>query len=77
MVWIFHITVATIGVLCAGVPGAGGIDAIFSLTLSPIARLNVENMWSTWGSTHSTEVCPLLLHASTNQNGIEIANISW
>lgn len=38
------------GVLSAGVPGAGGVDAIFAIVLSPQARENVEIMWSTWGS---------------------------
>ena len=38
------------GVLCAGVPGAGGNDAIFAIVLSVKARTRVESMWSEWGS---------------------------
>jgi phosphomevalonate kinase len=38
------------GVLSAGVPGAGGVDAIFAIVLSPQSRKNVEIMWSTWGT---------------------------
>ena len=38
------------GVLCAGVPGAGGNDAIFAIVLSVKARTRVESMWSEWGT---------------------------
>jgi phosphomevalonate kinase len=60
------------GVLCSGVPGAGGVDAIFAIVLSATARSRVEQMWSQWGagarsgsdSTSSDSVvCPLMLHA--------------
>ena len=56
------------GVLCAGVPGAGGNDAIFAIILSPKARSRVEDMWSQWGSEGKgtgtgSVVCPLLLKA--------------
>lgn len=52
------------GVLCAGVPGAGGVDAIFAITLGPAARAEVEAMWSRWGGAHkSCKVCPLVLSA--------------
>ena len=61
------------GVLCAGVPGAGGNDAIFAIVLSSKARERVEEMWSQWGSGvesgpgssvgERTVVCPLLLTA--------------
>lgn len=47
------------GVLCAGVPGAGGIDALFALVLCPVdgnnravgtdARARVESVWANWG----------------------------
>ena len=37
------------GVLCSCVPGAGGNDAIFAITLSSKARTRVEEMWSQWG----------------------------
>jgi len=56
------------GVLCAGVPGAGGNDAIFAIVLSLAARENVERVWSQWetslrGKTYGTVVCPLTLAA--------------
>ena len=59
------------GVLCAGVPGAGGNDAIFCLVLSDATRENVERVWSQWetsmrGKTYGTAVCPLLLSADTS-----------
>jgi phosphomevalonate kinase len=57
-------TEALAGVLCAGVPGAGGVDAIFAITLSAAARQGVEHMWSQRCSNGSF-VCPLLL--STNE----------
>jgi phosphomevalonate kinase len=49
------------GVLCAGVPGAGGVDAIFAVTLSKPTRDRVETMWSQW--SRGSSVCPLLLSA--------------
>jgi phosphomevalonate kinase len=60
-------TEAIPGVLCAGVPGAGGVDAIFALTLSTKARSRVEAMWSKrgggGGAASDEAVCPLLLRA--------------
>lgn len=61
--------------MCAGVPGAGGIDAVYAIVLSPVARMSVERLWSGWhtqedvkkpqdnSAVHNTTVCPLLLHA--------------
>lgn len=61
------------GVLCAGVPGAGGEDAIFAIILDIQVRDNVENLWSTWGEAQSRSVCPLLLHAETKEkSGISL-----
>ena len=37
------------GVLFAGVPGAGGYDAVFAITLSDAARASVEEEWSVRG----------------------------
>ncbi len=61
------------GVLAAGVPGAGGHDAVFALVLSSDARSAVETLWSQWhlntasASADAVEaVCPLLLRAETN-----------
>ncbi len=73
------------GVLCAGVPGAGGIDAIFAVTLSSSARNRVENMWSLWHTTSAgkvetvTKVCPLVLSAETNplQAGVRCEDLSY
>jgi len=48
------------GVLCAGVPGAGGVDAIYAITLGPEARKTVELFWSKW---KDRTVCPLVLSA--------------
>lgn len=58
-------TEALPGVVAAGVPGAGGQDALFAIVLSAAAREGVERLWSTW-SEQSVQVCPLLLHAESN-----------
>ncbi|KAH7277850.1 hypothetical protein KP509_38G011400 [Ceratopteris richardii] len=42
-------TMAMKGVLFAGVPGAGGFDAVFAVTLSKSSRKLVEEMWSRQG----------------------------
>jgi phosphomevalonate kinase len=65
-------TTALPGVLCSGVPGAGGVDAIYALVLSPASRQNVEEMWSTWGSA-GCRVCPLLLSVDQGKHaGIQL-----
>lgn len=55
------------GVLCAGVPGAGGVDAVFCLVLTPTAREKVELLWSTWKDVSGAPaiVCPLMLQADS------------
>ena len=55
------------GVLCAGVPGAGGVDAIFCI-VSHAARGAVELLWSQW---HGSAVCPLLLDADSKGISLE------
>jgi len=78
------------GVLCAGVPGAGGVDAVFAIVLSPVARMAVERLWSKWhtqedlplGTTtafNNATVCPLLLHAETDPlvAGVRIEKMSF
>ena len=72
------------GVLCAGVPGAGGEDAVFAVTLCSSTRTAVETMWSQWHTTGAGKstgmiVCPLLLHAETNKriSGIKSENLGW
>ena len=59
-------TEALAGVLCAGLPGAGGHDAIFAITLSAAARNNIETLWSNMSvvsSNGTVSVCPLILRA--------------
>ena len=78
------------GVLCAGVPGAGGEDAVFALTVSAASRSKVEAMWSTWhvarggggqrdASASQVMVCPMLLHAETSKHsaGVRNESLSW
>ena len=65
------------GVLCAGVPGAGGNDAIFSIVLSTAARDNVERVWSSWetsmrGRQHGTVVCPLTVKTELESNRVGV-----
>lgn len=68
-------TSALPGVLCAGVPGAGGVDAVFAIAIHPDAEAGVRELWASWlvGDTNSESaegidagavVCPLLLTAS-------------
>ena len=57
------------GVLCACVPGAGGVDAIFAITLSASGRDSVEHMWGTWSSGDGGVVCPLLLSERVADEG--------
>lgn len=68
-----------LGVLCAGVPGAGGIDALYVMVLSPNARQRVELIWSNWkGSGEINVVCPLQLHSSGNaDNGVRLEELKW
>lgn len=72
-------TSALPGVLCAGVPGAGGVDAVFAIVVHPDAEDGVRDLWANWlvGNTDKSEdggavVCPLLLTASKGgtQGGI-------
>eukprot|EP00605_Chrysophyceae_sp_TOSAG23-4_P002643 GSChrysophyteH1.ASY1.ANO1.2919.1 assembled CDS len=75
------------GVMCAGVPGAGGVDAIYAVTLSAAARLRVEQMWSTWHHSpdaispegHKSTVCPLILRAETDtsSSGVQVENLAF
>lgn len=70
-------TEALAGVLCAGVPGAGGVDAIFAITLSARAREGVERMWSQRDNCGGF-VCPLMLAASSEKSGICFEkDMSW
>ena len=65
-------TCALPGVLCAGVPGAGGVDAVFAVVVHPNAAAGVKDLWASWslgkekGASEGGGgvVCPLLLAAS-------------
>ncbi|KAJ3154531.1 phosphomevalonate kinase [Geranomyces michiganensis] len=50
------------GIIMAGVPGAGGFDAIFCIALSDAARTNVETVWQKWTEM---AVAPLLARESS------------
>ena len=69
------------GVLSAGVPGAGGNDAIFAIVLSGTARSSVEDMWSDYATTLQgalTVVCPLMLCAESGlEGGVRLENMGW
>eukprot|EP01018_Ginkgo_biloba_P035945 Gb_31215 [translate_table: standard] len=52
---VLNATMNMEGVLLAGVPGAGGFDAIFAITLGNSARVRVAHEWSSKG------VLPLLV----------------
>eukprot|EP00611_Tribonema_gayanum_P002826 TRINITY_DN12157_c0_g1_i1.p1 TRINITY_DN12157_c0_g1~~TRINITY_DN12157_c0_g1_i1.p1 ORF type:complete len:236 (-),score=52.26 TRINITY_DN12157_c0_g1_i1:231-878(-) len=60
------------GVLCSGVPGAGGVDAIYAIVVHPSAASAVQDLWANWQTVSSTDttdaqrpaVCPLLLRAT-------------
>eukprot|EP00752_Nemacystus_decipiens_P017941 g16082.t1 len=65
-------TLALPGVMCAGVPGAGGVDAVFAIVVHPDAEDGVRDLWASWriesadtkGESEGAVVCPLLLTAS-------------
>ncbi|GMI48297.1 hypothetical protein TrCOL_g6699 [Triparma columacea] len=42
-------TTAIEGVVCAGVPGAGGRDAIYAIVEDGVAKGRVEELWRGWG----------------------------
>ena len=78
-------TESVMGVLCAGVPGAGGVDAIYALILSPSSKENVEELWAHWNDTTKDSatstignVCPLTLSAAKTINrGIQLESLRW
>ena len=59
------------GVLAAGVPGAGGVDAVFAITTSDIGRKRIEALWSSYTDNDSV-VCPLLLRSADLHSGIKL-----
>lgn len=36
------------GLLCAGVPGAGGVDAVFAIVVHADAEEGVRQLWASW-----------------------------
>lgn len=69
------------GVLCAGVPGAGGVDAIYALVLSTESRKAVENVWGHWKDDSESDsklefVCPLTLTVAANA-GVSLEKLPW
>ncbi|TMW60529.1 hypothetical protein Poli38472_000571 [Pythium oligandrum] len=58
-------TLAVPGVLIAGVPGAGGYDAVFVLVVDASALVRVEALWLQWTQQHPDNIlCPLLCDLS-------------
>ncbi|KAG0164849.1 phosphomevalonate kinase [Apophysomyces sp. BC1034] len=53
------------GTIMAGVPGAGGYDAIFCIVLSDVAKRNVRRVWAEWAELSTG---PLL--AKEDSNGV-------
>ncbi|KAK8850738.1 phosphomevalonate kinase [Kwoniella newhampshirensis] len=59
------------GVLGGGVPGAGGYDAIFLLTVDTPAVISaVDDLWSTWTEM---SVCPLM--AKQSDGGLKVERV--
>ncbi|CAM9218971.1 unnamed protein product [Chrysoparadoxa australica] len=76
---LVNATLALPGVLCAGVPGAGGYDAVFAVTLGRNAMQKVQELWLHWGGGRRA-VCPLLLEATGCKGGDGIAistEVGW
>ncbi len=71
-------TEAAPGVAFAGVPGAGGYDALFALYLSPSqeGRQRIESLWSSW-SEGGALICPLMLQAETSRSGVQEEELAW
>ncbi|KAG7401582.1 phosphomevalonate kinase [Phytophthora boehmeriae] len=71
---ILEATLAIPGVLTAGVPGAGGYDAICVIVLHESVLQAVEDLWVQWPSTHpGSIICPLLCDI---ERGISAASAS-
>lgn len=58
------------GIIMAGVPGAGGYDAIFCIALSEEGSSQVEQVWQSWSEMN---VGPLL--ASEDSNGARVEQL--
>lgn len=55
------------GVLLAGVPGAGGFDAVFAITIGSSVRDRVESEWSSRGV--------LSLSVQEDPNGVSLEEV--
>ncbi|KAF1792530.1 Ribosomal protein S5 domain 2-type fold [Phytophthora cactorum] len=55
---ILDATLAIPGVLLAGVPGAGGYDAICVVVIHEHALRAVEDLWVQWPTTNPNSICP-------------------
>lgn len=60
-------TMALDGVLLAGVPGAGGFDAVFAITIGSTVRRKVESEWSSSGV--------LSLSVREDPNGVSLEKV--
>ena len=60
-------TMAMDGVLLAGVPGAGGFDAVFAVTIGSTVRDKVELDWSSRGV--------LSLSVQEDSNGVSLEKV--
>ncbi len=65
-------TMALPGVLCCGVPGAGGEDAIFSISVHDLAAKKVETLWRGWEG-----VCTLALDEDPRAGLRMNEELSW
>ncbi|KAG7382745.1 phosphomevalonate kinase [Phytophthora pseudosyringae] len=80
---ILDATVAIPGVLLAGVPGAGGYDAICVVVIHECALRAVEDLWMQWPTTHPDSIiCPLLcdidrglVGASPVKSGLQLHSV--
>ncbi|KAE9047644.1 hypothetical protein PR003_g971 [Phytophthora rubi] len=72
---ILDATLAIPGVLVAGVPGAGGYDAICVVVLHESALRAVEDLWVQWPSSHpGSIICPLLCDVDRGLTGSSAAS---
>eukprot|EP00817_Percolomonadidae_sp_ATCC50343_P003944 CAMPEP_0117423928 /NCGR_PEP_ID=MMETSP0758-20121206/4452_1 /TAXON_ID=63605 /ORGANISM="Percolomonas cosmopolitus, Strain AE-1 (ATCC 50343)" /LENGTH=406 /DNA_ID=CAMNT_0005207407 /DNA_START=502 /DNA_END=1719 /DNA_ORIENTATION=- len=57
------------GVAMAGVPGAGGYDAIYSVVISPTTTKNVKSLWH-----EDMSIIPLALTAVSSNEGVQVVS---
>jgi len=63
------------GVLCSGVPGAGGEDAVFAILLSNDNDIiaNVEEVWNKMSESSGRRICRL--HVQENKSGLTAGTV--